>query len=125
MGSPPVHATGFPASALEPDRPRPFDTPWGSFAVMAVAGRLVAAESFCPHLLGPLFEGTRSGPGDSEITCPWHQWRYSLVTGRCVDSPRDEGRATRIRFLGVLLGPGGEIRLQGPPVDEAPEGPKA
>lgn len=114
------HRTGIALAGLERERPLPVDTPWGSFALMEVRGRLVAVESFCPHLLGPLFQGTRSGPEGTELTCPWHAWRYSLVTGACVDSPRDEGARTRIRFLVTRLDARGRIVLLGPPCGEAP-----
>ena len=115
------YSTGLALSDFDPERPMPFDTPWGSFAIYEVDGGLVAAESFCPHILGPLFQGTRSG---AEITCPWHAWRYSLRSGRCVFSPEEEGSATRIQFLEVRLDGRERILLAGPPLDEAPVGPQ-
>ena len=74
--------TGLRASELDPQRPAPIDTPWGSFALYVVAGRVHAVQSFCPHLSGPLFQGTQSG---DTITCPWHQWRFSLVSGARIE----------------------------------------
>ena len=38
---------------LDPERPVPFDTPWGHYALYTVRGEVRAASSFCPHLLGP------------------------------------------------------------------------
>jgi len=116
--------TGVRRAELDPERPRPFDTPWGSFALYVVSGRLVAAESFCPHILGPLFQGTRSGEDAAEVTCPWHGWRYSLRSGACVASPEDEGRDSAIRFLEVRLDGEGQVLLVGPPLEAPPEGPE-
>lgn len=61
----------------------PFDTPWGSFAVFRLEEGFVAVQSFCPHLQAPLFDGTQS---NGTITCPWHQWRFSLRDGKRVDA---------------------------------------
>jgi nitrite reductase/ring-hydroxylating ferredoxin subunit len=74
--------TGLRAGDLDPQRPAPIETPWGSFALFVLAGRVRAVQSFCPHLGGPLFQGTLSG---ETITCPWHQWRFSLVDGARLD----------------------------------------
>lgn len=115
--------TGVRPAEVVPDRPRPFDTPWGSFALHLVSGRVVAAQSFCPHLLGPLFEGTRSG---DEITCPWHAWRFSLTSGACTSGPgRDLRERAPLRFCDVELGPSGTLvlRPQGPLA--VPNGPLA
>jgi nitrite reductase/ring-hydroxylating ferredoxin subunit len=104
--------TGLSRADLDPERPRPLDTPWGPFALYLLEGEVIAASSFCPHLLGPLFQGTLAG---SEMTCPWHGWRYSLVDGRCTHRP--EGRpeaAPPIAFLRVSLSPAGTYRLARP-----------
>jgi nitrite reductase/ring-hydroxylating ferredoxin subunit len=76
--------TGLRQADLDAARPSPIETPWGSFALFVVAGRVHAVQSFCPHLDGPLFQGTQSG---DTITCPWHQWRFSLISG----ARQDEG----------------------------------
>ena len=73
--------TGVRHSELDRARPRAVETPWGVFALYCVGEEILAAQAFCPHLDGPLFEGTLRG---DEIVCPWHQWRYSLRTGRRV-----------------------------------------
>jgi nitrite reductase/ring-hydroxylating ferredoxin subunit len=64
-----------------------------------------AVQSFCPHLDGPLFQGTQSG---ETITCPWHQWRFSLTSGARLDQP-------------ALLH-GGKPRLRVCPVSESASG---
>lgn len=106
--------TGLRPGDIDPERPRPMDTPWGSFAIWVVGGELVAWQSFCPHLLGPLFQGTRSG---DEITCPWHRWRFSLATGCRVDGAAlgagAAGAGTLARCA-VSVGPRGTLVLAAP-----------
>lgn len=74
--------TGLRPTDLDPERPQPLETPWGSMSIYVCAGEILASQSFCPHLQGPLFQGTLSG---ETVTCPWHQWRFSLRTGERVD----------------------------------------
>ena len=90
--------------------PSTTSTPWGSYALYVVDGEVRALQSFCPHMDGPLFEGTRSG---SEITCPWHVWRYDLATGDCVHCPPDSGgETTHLKSLSVEIGPAGNYVLR-------------
>ena len=104
--------TALAPADLDPERPPSFDTPWGSFALHRLGERVVAAQSFCPHMVGPLFEGTRS---NGEITCPWHGWRYSLESGACTWRPEDASphpAQTRLRFLEVRVGESGTYVLR-------------
>jgi nitrite reductase/ring-hydroxylating ferredoxin subunit len=113
---PPTFDTGMTEAELDGGDPRPFDTPWGSFTVWRLRnGGMLARESFCPHLLGPLFQGSRH---DDVLVCPWHDWRYSLESGECQHSPRDEGQGSRIRALFVEVGPQGTLVLS--PAPETP-----
>jgi nitrite reductase/ring-hydroxylating ferredoxin subunit len=42
-----------------------------------------AVESICPHSGGPLYQGDiEDGP---VIICPYHEYRFDLRTGRCID----------------------------------------
>jgi nitrite reductase/ring-hydroxylating ferredoxin subunit len=101
--------TGLRPEDLDPERPEPLDTPWGSFAIFSCAGRLHVVQSFCPHLMGPLFEGTVSG---ATVTCPWHQWRFDLSTGLRIDSEGLEmPGGDRLSVLETRLGPSGTILL--------------
>ena len=107
-----VYDTDLRPSDLDPERPIPLETPWGSISLYVVAKQVLAAQSFCPHLEGPLFQGTLSG---DTITCPWHQWRFSLVTGERVDLPGRLGaHRTRILRCDVDLGPRGTFVLSNP-----------
>lgn len=42
-------------------------------------GRWVVHSAVCPHLLGPLDDGQIAQ--DGTITCPWHGYRFDVVTG--------------------------------------------
>ncbi len=83
MADPLEHATGVTRASLDPERATPVETPWGKYALHLVGGEVVCVQAFCPHMEGPLFEGTRSG---SQLICPWHGWIYDLSTCERVDS---------------------------------------
>lgn len=102
--------TGLHPDALDPERPQPFDTPWGSFTLFRVGGAWRAWQSFCPHMQAPLFGGTVCGDA---VTCPWHQWRYSLATGAFVGAPEDDEATERGRLARaeVRVGPRGTLEL--------------
>jgi nitrite reductase (NADH) small subunit/3-phenylpropionate/trans-cinnamate dioxygenase ferredoxin subunit len=76
--------------------------------VLRVGAGWRAVQSFCPHLGGPLFQGTRSG---DELTCPWHRWRFSLVSGARTDLP---GATDHILVLPVELDSRGTLVVLGP-----------
>jgi nitrite reductase (NADH) small subunit len=104
--------TGIRPEDLDTQRPRPLDTPWGSFALYSVDGRILAGESWCPHMQKPLFQGSLRG---AELTCPWHSWVFSLETGECTWAPEGAGEIdARIRRCAVSLGPEGTYRLHPP-----------
>ena len=50
------------------------------FAVPRTPG-IVVIDNACPHANGNLSGGALVG---GVVECPWHQWRFDLVTGRCV-----------------------------------------
>ena len=104
--------TGIAPADLDRDHPTPFETPWGSMALYTVGERVRAAQSFCPHLEGPLFQGTISG---DSITCPWHQWRFSLVDGKRLAVPALLGTArSALLICDVNVGPRGTFVLSNP-----------
>ena len=72
------YRTDLRPSELDSERPRPIETPWGTFALFVDAGELLCVQAFCPHLEGPLFQGTLSA---GSVTCPWHLWRFDLRSG--------------------------------------------
>ncbi|QDV10079.1 Rieske [2Fe-2S] domain protein [Planctomycetes bacterium Poly30] len=80
----PASASGSEAGDILPSAPRP-------------AGKIMAVDPWCPHIDGPLWEGSAVG---GEIACPWHRWRFSLATGRCTWAPRgdaEEAAETKIQ----------------------------
>lgn len=102
------------AAELEPGRACLVDTPRGRFALTALDdGRVVAFEAWCPHLDGPLWEGSIRG---DEVACPWHAWRYSLRTGGCTWAPAgdaEEAAETCLdRYECDEGGPGGRLRIR-------------
>jgi nitrite reductase/ring-hydroxylating ferredoxin subunit len=108
--------TGLAPDELDLERPHPIDTPWGKFAIFDRGDALVAVECWCPHLQGPLFEGSRfQGHGSgAELTCPWHAWRFSLVDGHCAWAPEGADRSARVRLLRVEFGEAGTVLLHPP-----------
>ena len=47
---------------------------------LADPGRYVVVENACPHAGGNLAAGeVRAGV----VTCPWHEWKFNLNSGRC------------------------------------------
>lgn len=104
--------TGILPHDLDPERPRPLETPWGAFSLFLAAGHVRVAQSFCPHLEGPLFQGTLKG---DVVMCPWHFWCFSLSTGKRVDlAGRVLPGADCLTMLTVSLSPRGTIVLHPP-----------
>lgn len=112
------HDTGLDPAELPADRAVPLETPWGTFALYPTPGGPLAAEAFCPHMFGPLWEGTL---GEGRVTCPWHRWTFDLETGRCVDSPREEGATCRLRRLEISVTDRGTLAVS--PLPDTFSGP--
>ena len=110
--------TGLAREDLDPERPLPIDTPWGSFALYVIDGEVLASQSFCPHLQGPLFQGTIAG---DTVVCPWHQWRFSLRTGERIDPlGAFRRRADALALCAVRVGERGTLVLRAPQRAGAP-----
>ena len=54
-------------------------------AIFRVGDEVFALDNNCPHWGGPLVDGSISIER-TEVTCPWHRFRYCLRTGRNVVS---------------------------------------
>ncbi len=68
----------FPASGrklVQGDKP---------IAVFKVGDTFFAVEDLCPHRGGPLSEGTLE---NGCVTCPWHNAKFELATGRVLGGP--------------------------------------
>jgi nitrite reductase/ring-hydroxylating ferredoxin subunit len=110
MSTPHEFDTGLREVDLDPQRPRPIETPWGLMALYLIEGEVIALQAFCPHMEGPLFEGTLS---DGTITCPWHRWCYDVRTGERLRPPAErsaEGRT--LERAEVRRGESGTIVLR-------------
>jgi nitrite reductase/ring-hydroxylating ferredoxin subunit len=104
--------TGLTPEDLDPARPRTLETPWGAFALFVVGKRILCVQSFCPHLGGPLFQGTVA---QDKVTCPWHEWVFSLETGQRVDlAGRLLGRGPDLARCDVARSDAGTIVLRAP-----------
>jgi NAD(P)H-dependent nitrite reductase small subunit len=65
------------------------DVPAGSGKVVEIGGKPVALfnvdgtfyaiDNVCPHMDGPLGEGSLAG---KVVTCPWHGWEFDVTSGR-------------------------------------------
>jgi nitrite reductase/ring-hydroxylating ferredoxin subunit len=51
--------------------------------------RFIVIRNACPHAGGNLSAGQLDG---TCVTCPWHHWKFDLLTGRCTLS--DNARLT-------------------------------
>ncbi len=68
--------------------PVDFDCGTGRFRLVRHGGALVAHSLTCPHWRGPL---TGAIAADGSVTCPWHGYRFDVVTGCSAD-----GRGLRL-----------------------------
>lgn len=131
--------TGLAPEALDPEHPLPIETPWGRMALYRFGDEVLCVQAFCPHLEGPLFQGTLTAPGAAEsagvrapedtgsepeaggaprgptVICPWHRWRYDLRSGeRLWPGPQGEAPRRALVRCEVLVGAGGTVWLRAP-----------
>ena len=50
------------------------------YALANLGGAYHAVDNNCPHNGGPLAKGRLVGT--TEVECPWHCWRWDLISGR-------------------------------------------
>lgn len=89
------------------------DIPVGKGAAYEVKGRVVAVfnddgtyramDDMCPHMGASLSTGFLEA---SEVTCPWHAWRFDIKTGAWCDNP-----SLKIDTFEVQV-EGGEIQVK-------------
>ncbi|HXG59872.1 MAG TPA: regulatory iron-sulfur-containing complex subunit RicT [Planctomycetota bacterium] len=105
----PVVSDGFwiyaaKASEVPPGSGRTVDLGGLRVALFNVDGRFHALADECPHQGGPLGEGRLEG---GAVTCPWHQWKFDVATGRGLSvsgaqaRPYEVGRAGEDLFVKV------------------------
>lgn len=57
------------------------------WVIAEVQGALRAYAARCPHMLGPLAAAALIG---TEVQCPWHAFRFDVVTGKCTSGQHYE-----------------------------------
>jgi nitrite reductase (NADH) small subunit len=68
-----------------------------AIALFLDGGSYYAIDDCCPHQGAPLSDGIVH---DKSVTCSWHGWRFSLVDGRWLDSPRIRIGTYPVRVVG-------------------------
>ena len=53
-------------------------------AICNVGGTLHAIDNICPHRGAFLGQGTLNG---SILTCPWHEWKFDVTSGKGITNP--------------------------------------
>jgi nitrite reductase/ring-hydroxylating ferredoxin subunit len=79
---------------LSPGAGRLVELDGKGIALFNVGGTFRAIEDTCLHAGGPLHEGALDG---TTVTCPWHEWRFDLRTGRCELNHKVALRCYRVR----------------------------
>lgn len=74
-------------------------------------GTFIATEVGCKHQNADLTQGRLDG---DVVTCPWHGWRYNLITGECL-----WGSPTCLRRHGIKID-GNDIYVSLLPLEEEP-----
>jgi nitrite reductase/ring-hydroxylating ferredoxin subunit len=76
-------------------------------ALFNVDGTFYAIDNACPHAGGPLGEGKLK---DTVVECPWHGWKFSLVSGGRVGNSNFQLACCEVRVVGdhvqIALPPG-------------------
>ncbi len=94
-------------SEVPPGTGRTVDVNGIWIALFNVDGTFYAIDNACPHAGGPLGEGRLSGV---VVECPWHGWKFDVVSGHRVGNANFEVPCCRIRVVGdqvqVALPPG-------------------
>lgn len=66
-------------------------------ALFNVDGTFCAIDNACPHAGGPLGEGKLHG---TVVECPWHGWKFSVVSGQREGNPNFEVPCCQVRIEG-------------------------
>jgi nitrite reductase/ring-hydroxylating ferredoxin subunit/alkylhydroperoxidase/carboxymuconolactone decarboxylase family protein YurZ len=59
--------------------------------------RVTALSNICPHSGGPLGLGTLAG---DVLTCPWHDWRFEITSGECLNRPGKHVQTFEVKIEG-------------------------
>lgn len=76
-------------------------TPMGKIAVFRSADdQVFAIDDRCPHKSGPLSQGIVHG---TQVTCPLHNWVFSLETGQAQGADEGAVRTFELRREGETI----------------------
>lgn len=90
-----------PVADFPPDSVRTVDAQGTPIAIFNIDGSYHAIEDCCTHEAATLSEGTVVG---SEVICPLHEARFSLLTGAAMAPPAYEPVATfPVRVSGGMV----------------------
>lgn len=64
-------------------------------------GRFYALEANCRHQNAPLLGAGL--PKNYQVTCPRHQWRYDLKTGKCLTAHGEDLREYPLKVEGEFI----------------------
>jgi len=67
-------------------------------ALFHEGGQYYAMDDCCPHQGAPLSDGLVY---DKSVECSWHGWRFSLESGKWLDSPRTCVKTYPVRVEGT------------------------
>ncbi len=76
---PVMEEAALPEGAMAPAYPLGVNV-----VVARVGGTVYAVSGRCAHMACPLFTGSLDG---HTLTCPCHDWRFDVRTGRFLDAP--------------------------------------
>lgn len=96
-------------------RGRAVECDGATVAVFRHKGRWIALDDKCPHMGASLAAGFVAG---DEVQCSWHEWRYSIETGRCPLRPWAKVRVWEVKVEG------GAVWLRSPGPDSPYEPPR-
>ncbi|MEL6861185.1 MAG: Rieske 2Fe-2S domain-containing protein [Pseudomonadota bacterium] len=68
---------------LDPEQTLTIETDSGRYCLRHFQERWHVHSAVCPHLLGPLQDSALDA--DGYLTCPWHGYQFSIVTGESKD----------------------------------------
>lgn len=73
---------------IQPGAGKPVEVKGKMIALFNVGGQFFAIDNTCPHMEGPLGEGTiyedDTGPG---VICPWHGYMFNIKSGEGINFP--------------------------------------
>ena len=72
---------------------REFQVDYHRLLLLQHEGERYVVEAYCPHLEHPLKEAWLEA---GELLCPLHGYRFSLLTGRLIESTREDCRPLRV-----------------------------